>query len=116
MRYVILSVSLGLGCCLPVWAAEPSVTAPAPSAVPVVPAAPAATPKKPFNLCDYVLVSVPQIFEAATQQGQQVGELEEISNPAGKVIALVYEPTKMIAFYATEDADNATKMCGKQVS
>jgi len=113
MRYLILSVSLGLGCCLPVWAAEPSVT---PSAVPVAPTAPAASPEKPFNLCDYVVVSVPQIFEAATQQGQQVGELEEISNPAGKVIALVYEPTKMIAFHAAEDADNAAKMCGKQVS
>lgn len=91
------------------WAAE----AP-PANEPAVPEVPKQKSDEPFNLCDFKAVSMEEIFTAATREGTQMGELEQITssfNGKEEVVGVVFE--KLVAFYQAEVGEKLTAPCKK---
>ncbi len=92
------------------WAEEASP----PANAPVVPEVPKPKSNEPFNLCDFKVVSMEEIFTAATREGTQMGELEQItssSNGKEEVVGVVFE--KLVAFYQAEVGEKLTAPCKK---
>lgn len=95
-----------------VWAED------APPPVPEAQVTPEAAPKpksdKPFNLCDFKMVSMDEIFNAATRNGSQMGELEQITMGSGdkpEVIGVVFE--QFVAFYKEDLGNQLMAQCKK---
>ena len=81
-----------------VWAED--APPPAPEAQIAPETAPPPKSDKPFNLCDFKVVSMEDIFNAATRDGTQMGELEQITMGSGdksEVIGVVFE--QLVALY-----------------
>lgn len=95
-----------------VWAED--APAPAPEAQVAPEAAPKPKSDKPFNLCDFKVVSMEEIFNAATRDGTQMGELEQITMGSGdtaEVIGVVFE--QLVAFYKADLGSQLMAQCKK---
>lgn len=95
--------------------AEDAPSPPTPPEAQVAPE-PAPPPKsdKPFNLCDFKVVSMEEIFNAATRDGTQMGELEQITMGSGdksEVIGVVFE--QFVAFYKVDLGSQLMAQCKK---
>ncbi len=69
---------------------------------------------KPFNLCDFKMVSMEEIFNAATRDGTQMGELEQITMGGGEkseVIGVVFD--QFVAFYKDDVGKQLMAQCKK---
>jgi|JFJP01.1.fsa_nt_gi hypothetical protein len=88
--------------------------APPPADAPTVPEVPKPKANEPFNLCDFKVVSMEEIFTAATREGTQMGELEQItssSNGKEEVVGVVFE--KLVAFYQADVGEKLMASCKK---
>lgn len=100
----------GLAWSVVLWAAD----APPAADAQVAPETPKPKSQEPFNLCDFKVVTMEEIFAAATHEGTQMGELEQItssSNGKEEVVGVVFE--KLVAFYQVEVGEKLTAPCKK---
>jgi hypothetical protein len=80
----------------------------------VAPEAPKPKSSEPFDLCSFKVVTMEEIFTAATHEGTQMGELEQITadtNGKTEVIGVVFE--KLVAFYQADIGKKLTAPCQK---
>lgn len=103
----------GLAWQVVLWAEE---TPPPTTDAQTAPATPKPKSDEPFNLCNFKVVSMEEIFTAATHEGTQMGELEQItssSNGKEEVVGVVFE--KLVAFYQVDVGEKLTAPCKKAV-
>lgn len=109
---LLLVLASGMNWQIALWAEE--MPPPAESQAPVEPPEPKSD--KPFNICDFKIVTMEEIFTAATHEGTQMGELEQIttnSNGKEEVIGVVFE--KLVAFYQQDVGEKLVAPCKKTV-
>lgn len=110
-RLLLLTVILIFSSVSLTWAED----APPPPEAQVAPeTTPPPKSDKPFNLCDFKVVSMDEIFNAATREGTQMGELEQITMESGgktEVIGVVFD--QLVAFYREDLGKQLTAPCKK---